>query len=263
MSDDLKIQINSDPDLKDLTIDSKDKLHEVLYYLRLKETNTDESLIVKFKTDPYWHSIYVPTKEYANRINREKLFKIKGEDSRDYAASFTNFNTSTHKRQHAYQSARAMIEDYNMKKTTRGLYIYSKQFQIGKTYLANAITNDFADRHIPGIFVFAPSLVSQSREFKNLESIMGELKTAEVLVIDDLGSEYRSEWFRLEVLMPVLQSRLTGKKLTIITSNYDLDELRKLYLQNSNQMDVDRLMTRIIELCKPVELDDYYGNGKK
>ena len=215
-------------------------------------------------TEPYWTLVYKPSFEQHVKSQRQKLFSIKGEDSRDFNASLKDFHQNTPRRKEAYKLAMQVVNTAKAnlkasdkdKKFNLGLYIHSKDYQIGKTFLANAITNELADLGISGVFVFAPSLASQSKKFENLENIMRDLREAPVLVIDDIGAEYRSEWFRIEVLMPVLQSRLTNNKLTIMTSNYSVTALEALYSKNNNPVDSQRLISRILELCQEIELSE-------
>lgn len=263
--DELKNFIETDPELSLLNFDTYDK---VLLARRIMNDRKDNSLPgynLKIEINAsYWSLVYVPTKEQVLKERRMKSITIRGEDSRDYKASLKDFYTNTKTRRFAKQQAEEVVKGVihniieNPEEPTRvlGLYLHSPEFQIGKTYLANAISNELADRGISGVFVFTPSLATQARKFENLEQIMRELKEADILVLDDLGAEYRSEWFRLEVLMPVLQNRLSNLKTTIITSNYSPNELKSLYRQNTNAVDVERLLSRILELCRVIQLDE-------
>ncbi len=262
-NEEIEKYIAKDPELSKLEIDTLDKYILIMRLIDERTKNNFQGYVPGLSTAMgYWSIVYYATPEQELKERRRKMITIKGEDSRDFKATLKDFNVNTQKRKIAKKYADDIVETmaYNAnnaeKKKMIGLYIHSAAFQIGKTYLANAISNELADKKINGVFVFAPSLVSQAREFKNLESIMRELKECQVLVIDDLGAEYRSEWFRLEVLMPVLQNRLSTNKLTIITSNYSLNELKSLYKQNTNPVDVDRLISRILELCRVIELDE-------
>lgn len=263
--DELKNFIETDSELSLLNFDSHDKVLLARQIMNDRKENSYPGYILKIKINAsYWSLVYVPTKEQALKERRMKSITIRGEDSRDYKASLQDFYTNTKTRSFAKQKAEEVVKGVihniieNPEEQIRvlGLYLHSPEFQIGKTYLANAISNELADSGISGVFVFTPSLATQARKFENLEKIMRELKEADILVLDDLGAEYRSEWFRLEVLMPVLQNRLSNLKTTIITSNYSPNELKSLYRQNTNAVDVERLLSRILELCRVIQLDE-------
>lgn len=259
------VKFMSTSELSSLDIgDSKEKALMVYQVFRDYKKSSFPGYQLTINTEPYWQLVYKPTVEQNIKSQRQKLFSIKGEDSRDFTASLKNFHQDNAKRKEAYKLALQVIDTAKAnlkasdkeKKFNLGLYIHSKDYQIGKTFLANAITNELADLGIGGVFVFAPSLVSQAKNFANLENIMRDLRDAPVLVIDDMGAEYRSEWFRIEVLMPVLQSRLTNNKLTIMTSNYSTRALEELYSKNNNPVDSRRLISRILELCQEIELSE-------
>lgn len=244
--------------------DSKEKALMVYQVFRDHKNRSFPGHKLTLSTEPFWALVYKPTFEQNIKTQRQKLFSIKGEDSRDFSAMLKDFHQNNVKRKEAYKLATDIVKTAKTnltcsdkdRKTNVGLYIHSKEYQIGKTFLANAITNELADLGIGGVFVFAPSLASQAKKFENLENMMRDLKDAPVLVIDDIGAEYRSEWFRIEVLMPVLQNRLSNNKLTIFTSNYSTAALETLYARNNNPVDAQRLISRILELCNEIELSE-------
>lgn len=254
-------QFKKNEQLKDLEIDTFLKYMMAVEILRDSKEPQFEGYRKRLRTKPYWEIVLYPTKEQLSKDRRKQLLKIVGEDSRDFKANFKDFDLTTNKRKRAFQNAKRIVEDTitkykeNIEKIVPGMYMFSREFQIGKTYLANAIANELADVGISGAFVFVPNLALQAKDFENIHTLIKTLKQAQILVLDDLGAEYRSEWFRLEVLMPVLQYRLSTKLLTIITSNYSIQDLKKLYLTNTTAVDVNRLMSRILELTIEIEMD--------
>ena len=80
-----------------------------------------------------------------------------------------------------------------------GLLIYGQQGN-GKTYLSSAIANQLLKNFAPVICVSINGLLARIREtynkgVKEAESdILKGLCNAELLIIDDLGSEVRSDW---------------------------------------------------------------------
>ncbi len=228
-------------------------------YLEMRGKEKDGYVVRLNKHPSGWEITYIPTKDKAILDRRSSLFKVLGEEGRDLKATLDNFHINTKKREKALMFAKAMIKDLFEGKEVRGIYLHSRDFQIGKTYLANAIVNHLADKGKSGIILFAPSWARIAKDFDN-ESRIAELKYADIVVIDDIGAEYQSDWFRTEILVPVLNSRLQRKKLTIFTSNYSPIQLQELYIEGSKSngsiMGVERLMSRICELAEGVELDE-------
>lgn len=247
----MKQQVMNDPDTKDIDVSNIHNLSKAFQFLQLRDVEKDGYYPVLIK-DPYLEIIYVPTLEKSQQIKRNKSVKCFGEDSRDIKASLKDFRTNTAKRKKAYKIASDIVSG----KISHGLYIKSSMFQIGKTYLANAITNALVDKGYQGSFLFTPSFARQAKEFDSLENRIRMLNESQLLVIDDIGAEYDSKWFRTEVLMPVLQYRLANNQLTIFTSNYSIEKLRDLYKKSGSEIDTNRLITRILELTEEVEIDD-------
>jgi primosomal protein DnaI len=244
----MKQTVLNDEETKDIDVSLMHNLSTAYLYLQLRGIEKDGYLPVLVK-DPYLEIKYVATKEKTMQLKRTNYINCFGEDSRDIEASLEKFRTNTASRKKALKLARDIVEG----KVTLGLYIHSGDFQIGKTYLANAITNALVDKGMHGSFLFTPSMARQAKEFDQIESRIRTLNESDLLVIDDIGAEHRSPWFRNEVLMPLLQHRLANNKLTIFTSNYSIDELENLY---GTSVDTRRLITRILELAEVIHLDD-------
>jgi len=244
----MKHAILEDPETRDIDVSIMHNLSTAHLYLQLKGIEKDGCL-PHLKRDPYLEITYIPTKTTSQRIKRTRHVNCFGEDSRDIDASLDKFRKTTPLRKNAYKLAKEIIEG----KMSHGLYIHSGDFQIGKTYLANAIANALVDNGLHGSFLFTPSLARQAKEFDQIEHRIRNINDSDFLVIDDIGAEHRSPWFRNEVLMPLLQHRLAYKKLTIFTSNYSIEDLTILY---GDSVDTRRLTTRILELAEVVKIDD-------
>ncbi|WP_017726627.1 primosomal protein DnaI [Halalkalibacterium ligniniphilum] len=139
-----------------------------------------------------------------------------------------------------------------------GLYFYGK-FGVGKTYLMGAIVNDLKEREIDSAIVYAPDFF---REMKyaigdgTFQQKLDYVKSAAVLILDDLGAEAITSWTRDDVLGAILQHRMMEKLPTLFTSNYDYDELEK-HLSYSDkggteELKAKRVMERIRHYTTPV-----------
>lgn len=97
----------------------------------------------------------------------------------------------------------------------------------GKTHLAAAIANTFVDRGIMTLFAtFSDHLEHIREEFDRAgkREYLSRLKSVPVLVIDDVGKERRTEWSQ-QIMFDVINSRYEHMLPTIITTNFDEDEL--------------------------------------
>lgn len=138
-------------------------------------------------------------------------------------------------------------------KQIKGYYLYGLS-GIGKTYLTILFCNLLARHDRTIAYVYIPDLVSKLvGDFNNKKySIQdfSKLLYADILVLDDLGTETVREWFFNEYLMKILDNRNESQKTTIFISNYSLSELKKYYLKNFNKSGIDskaveRLLSRI------------------
>jgi DNA replication protein DnaC len=103
-------------------------------------------------------------------------------------------------------------------------------FGCGKTHLAAAIANQVIERGEPALFVVVPDLLdhlratfsptSQARFDERFE----EVRTAPLLVLDDLGTESASPWAR-EKLYQLFNHRYNARLPTVITTSQEADEL--------------------------------------
>ena len=94
----------------------------------------------------------------------------------------------------------------------------------GKTHLAVAIINERLPRKDPVFFAFVPDLLDHLRATFTPDSVTGYdelfelVKTAPLLVLDDLGSERSTPWAE-EKLYQLIVHRHNARLSTVITSN--------------------------------------------
>lgn len=128
---------------------------------------------------------------------------------------------------------------------------------IGKTFYAVALANKrFESEHKTTLFVFWPDFVQNAKRFeKESYRMISQVKHAKYLIIDDLGQEFRSDYVRDEILNPIITYRLEKGLNTIITSNYEIDELYALYTRHEiDSKKVKSIISKMSKLCKPVKM---------
>ncbi len=134
--------------------------------------------------------------------------------------------------------------------TKRGLYLYGG-LGTGKTYLAMAILNYFAKQNKKVAFVNCPNLAyqfySSYTEDDKREVKLEQLRNAYCIVIDDIGAETYSSYFRDEILFPLLNERMEKRKLTLFTSNHDLNALSNHFRFNQKGDDETLKSKRLLE----------------
>lgn len=111
-----------------------------------------------------------------------------------------------------------------------GWLVLTGEYGCGKTHLAAAIANERTSTGQPALFVVVPDLLDHLRAtFSPTSNVrfdkrFEEVRTAPLLVLDDLGTESASPWAQ-EKLFQVLNHRYNARLPTVITMAQPIDEV--------------------------------------
>ncbi len=99
----------------------------------------------------------------------------------------------------------------------------------GKTHLAAAAANYAVDLGVPTLFLTVPDLLDALRasfdsEDTTFEQRFEEIRNAQLLVLDDFGTQNASGWAR-EKLFQIMNYRYINKLPTVVTTNLLLGEI--------------------------------------
>lgn len=143
-----------------------------------------------------------------------------------------------------------------MKENNVGLLIHGSP-GIGKSHASFTMANEIIQSYRAVVVaVTAIGLLSRIKEtYANFGreaeiDILNSLNNAALLILDDLGAEQKTEW-STAMLYQIIDSRYRSGKPMIITTNLNLDQLRKKLTLGDG---VDRTFDRIIEMCLPMEV---------
>ena len=124
----------------------------------------------------------------------------------------------------AFNTARAFAED------PQGWLVLLGDYACGKTHLAAAIANYRKDLGLPQMLVVVPDLLDYLRATFNpassvsLDRRFEEIRTAPLLILDDLGTQSTTPWAR-EKLYQLFNYRYNAELPTVITTANKLEEL--------------------------------------
>ncbi len=130
---------------------------------------------------------------------------------------------------------------------SRSYYFYGDA-GLGKTHLALAIAGGVLEQGFDVIYVSAQSAFAQLLQHRRETGRTGELFTsmlqAELLVLDDLGSEFLDAYV-LSLLYELVNTRM-GRRPTIYTSNITREDLLR-------QRYTEKIASRLLGECDPIE----------
>lgn len=137
----------------------------------------------------------------------------------------------------AYDCIRCWLDDFDTMRTEgMGLYIFSGTKGSGKTRAAASIANELIHEHHMSVkFTTSVQILSEIKKSWDRSSeltesrLLDDLARAEVLIIDDFGTEKtgmdkNKAWLDSKFYQ-VLNGRYSNKRMTIYTSNYSVDDL--------------------------------------
>ncbi|HKM11202.1 MAG: ATP-binding protein [Bacilli bacterium] len=124
-----------------------------------------------------------------------------------------------------------------LKGNKRWIYLFGKPL-MGKSYLAAALANE--------IFAFNPSVMFvdmnirirelSDLQFSNKDAFNASIErfiNVDYLILDDFGNEYKNDFVRDTVLLPILNARARNQKVTIFTSDFSIEQIGTMYATNA------------------------------
>lgn len=128
----------------------------------------------------------------------------------------------------------------------------------GKSFFAASLCVDAAKNNLFDSIAF----VNVPDRFKELSDLaftknpkfadeIAKYQSADFLVLDDFGNEFKSDFVRDNILYPILANRVKNKKFTIITSNYDIDDCALMYqTTNASKPKIEQIKQMLKLMCK-------------
>jgi len=115
---------------------------------------------------------------------------------------------------------------------------------LGKTFTSDCIAKKYIDNGKTVFYMSAPKLFSTFEDYKfgrdtsqRVRSIIDAVNDAELLIIDDLGTEFRSTYVD-SILFDIINSRLNEGRSMIVSTNLNPEQIAASYS--------DRISSRIL-----------------
>lgn len=155
---------------------------------------------------------------------------------------------------------RALKIAHTFAERPKGWLVYEGTYGCGKTHLAAAIANYRAGLGDPPLFVMVPDLLDHLRAAfspnagTSYDRRFDEVRTAALLILDDLGSQSATPWAK-EKLHQLVNYRYNAELPTVFTFAKESNE--------QHQID-ERIITRMLDerICTYVSIDAPAFQGK-
>jgi len=181
-------------------------------------------------------------KDYQKMQKRRRCFK--GTDMAGW--SFANDDRAKPELSDAMQRYADKFADYL--KSGQGLLLYGP-VGTGKTYLAACIANRVIDLGYTARMGNFSQVTDNLQSTWNKQEYIQELCDCDLLVIDDLGTERKTDYMQ-EQVYKVIDARYRSGRPLIVTSNLTQEELG-----NPANIEAQRIYDRVLERCLPVKVE--------
>lgn len=154
--------------------------------------------------------------------------------------------------------AHRYVDNFNeMKRHGKGLLFYGP-VGTGKTFLAACIANELINQGHPCLVTnFARITNTLQGMFDGKQRYLDDLNRLDLLVIDDLSAE-RDTSYMNEMIFNIIDSRYRSGKPLVLTTNLSKEEL-----MNQPNTDKQRIYSRLVEICFPVEVKNVDRRKRK
>ena len=142
-------------------------------------------------------------------------------------------------------------------KSNKWLYVQGNH-RVGKSFVLVTFANEFVALGLGKVAV-----INAAKQFKNLADIaysdkegfaetIKVLSTVPLLVIDEFGQEYKNEFIRDQIVIPVLNERAHSELPTFFSSEFTIKEIQQLYSigKNSGAIRGKQLGSLLTDMCE-------------
>ncbi len=204
-------------------------------------------------------------KDYEKQREQQQMVQSLYMPKQILEATIDNIDTDP-KRSKAVKELLQFVEQAKSGVPEKGIYFYGP-FGVGKTYFLGALANKLKELQLSSTIIYMPEFVREMKASMKDDSINKKLdyfKKADVLMLDDIGAEMQSSWFRDEILGSLLQYRMMEGLPVFFTSNYSMEELESHLAQTKTGVETVKA-GRIIERMKQIskEIPIFAENRRK
>ena len=158
------------------------------------------------------------------------------------------------------ENRRPLIKEFvNITKGKSNKWLFVKgNHKVGKSFVLVTFANEFVELGLGKVAV-----INAAKQFKNLadiaysdkegfKSTIELLSTVPLLVIDEFGQEYKNEFIRDQIVIPVLNARAHSELPTFFSSEFTIKEMQQLYSigKNGGAIRGKQLGSLLTDMCE-------------
>lgn len=184
--------------------------------------------------------------EHQRQVNTLKDLSLM--DAKMAEATFKNFKANEFNEKLGRIGCNYIRKFPEMKERGQGI-IFWGNVGTGKSYTAACIANYLLEHQHTVVMTSFVKIINKLMTFdEDSKNYAERLNQAELLIIDDLGTE-RATDYSLERVYDIVDSRYRAKLPMILTTNLSVDDMR-----DRSDVRYSRIFDRIFEMCYPVEV---------
>lgn len=189
------------------------------------------------------------------RMHEVKVAKLKASGLMDTESGRCTFETDDLSNEKITGVMKSFVNQWDyFRGCGTGLLLWGK-VGTGKTFSACCVANALLDQEVPVLVTSFARIANTAWGLtKDKQAYFDDLNSFDLLVIDDLGVERKSEYMQ-EIVFTVIDGRIRSGKPMIITTNLTLAEMK-----NCTDLAYQRIYSRILQACHPVLVD---GDDKR
>ena len=171
---------------------------------------------------------------------------------------FNNANFNLFKNRDYMQTLYKKMKKWCYSNFDKTLIFIAGQTGVGKTHLMKCMANELIKRHkvvtLTTSFAMHQDFLKSysSRDIDVKQALIDKYLSAEILFIDDLGTELRQPNITINFLYQILNERKLNKRPTIITSNLDLKDITDYY----DERIFSRIVDKTTSVCLYIQGED-------
>ncbi len=174
------------------------------------------------------------------KLNKFKKLSIL--DKRSKESKFCNAEPKYPEEIKIYKEIKNYIKNFDKVLQINDGLMFIGKCGTGKTFLANCICNYLIEKNYTVLAFNLSGYLRALRDDFSLENkFLEAIREADLVFIDDLGSEKLTEEWGKEKIFSLIDTRYGAQKPIIITTNLDATELKEFLLYKGSNKLVDRL----------------------